>query len=113
MDKSYDHLSMRLNRATSGHGTPAIKSNGKVFVTSTALRSRDNNDPQKVEANKTKYRVCFEIANFMAALKLQILQEITVLYKGKRVKNKRQTQTYRQTDRKTDTDLPGENQANK
>ena len=42
MDKSYDHLSMRLNRATSGHGTPAIKSNGKVFVTSTALRSRDS-----------------------------------------------------------------------
>ena len=42
MGRSCDLLSTRLNRATSGHGTPAIKSNGKVFVTTDTLISHNS-----------------------------------------------------------------------
>ena len=42
MGRSCDLLSTRLNRATSGHGTPAIKSNGNVFVTTDTLISHNS-----------------------------------------------------------------------
>lgn len=42
MGRSCDHLNTRLNRATSGHETPAIKRNGKVFVTTALLINRSS-----------------------------------------------------------------------